>query len=170
MNDQSDDNTDKTTPLEEDTKVPPTSSSDVADSANRSGTLILQSGARSFRTDKKSEGGDTSLNGSKAISLVIRGMVERISFDDRHSCTVGRADHKKAAPDVDLSSYGADQRGVSREHVRLEIKEDQLFLTDLGSTNGTLLRTEAVTAFTPYLLRNGDEIVLGRLVTQIVFD
>lgn len=170
MNDQSDKDTDKTTPLEDNTDVPGTTSADEADAATRSGTLILQSGARSFRTEKTSEGGGTALNGSKAISLVIRGMVERISFDDRHSCTVGRTDHKKAAPDVDLSSYGADQRGVSREHVRLEIKEDQLFLTDLGSTNGTLLRTEAITAFTPYLLRNGDEIVLGRLVTHVVFD
>lgn len=170
MNDQSDNDHDKTSPLGEENDNGDTDSLEAGGQIGRGETLILQSGARSFRIHKKADGGDTVLNGAQAVSLVIRGMVERISFAEHRALTVGRTDHKKAAPDIDLSSYGADQRGVSREHIRLEIKDDQLFLTDLGSTNGTLLRTEAVTAFTPYLLHNGDEIVLGRLVTHIVFD
>ncbi len=170
MNDQSDNDDEKTSPLGDEPANADSVASNSMGQIGHGETLILQSGARSFRLGKKVDGGDDVLNGAKAVSLVIRGMVERISFAERTACTVGRTDHKKAAPDIDLSSYGADQRGVSREHIRLEIKDDQLFLTDLGSTNGTALRTQVVTAFTPYLVHNGDEIILGRLVTQIVFD
>ncbi len=162
---------DKTAPLDEGAHLEETPVDETA--PNRSGTLIMQGGrgrtAQRTEEDTPQEG-DVLLNGSRVIELVIRGMAERISFANRDSLTVGRADHKKAAlPDIDLAKYGAAQRGVSREHIRLEIKNDQLFMTDLGSTNGTFLRGERVTAFTPYLIHASVEIALGRMVVQIIF-
>jgi pSer/pThr/pTyr-binding forkhead associated (FHA) protein len=168
MNNQSDADKNKTAPLEDDTQVP---AENVSHSPpTLSGTLIVPAGGRARRTGDPSQDGGVSLKDVRFIDLVIRGMTERVSLADRTSVTVGRADHKKAAlPDVDLSKYGAAQWGVSREHIRLDVRDDQLFMTDLGSTNGTFLRGEQVVAFAPYLIHEGDEIILGRLAVQVVF-
>ena len=160
---------DKTAPLEEEITAEQVSGEDFE--PTRSSTLVIQGGKGRSRRSAEAEGeGAAVLNGSRLIELVIRGMVEPVDFTNRDSLTVGRSDHKKAAlPDIDLAKYGAAQWGVSREHVRMEIRNDQLFLTDLGSTNGTLLRGERITAFTPYPVHSQDEITLGRMTLQVVF-
>ena len=137
----------------------------------RSGTLIVPQSGRLRKSSEEEADGGTHLNGRRQVYLVLRGMVEFVSFEHRPSFTVGRVDLKKggAVPDIDLSSYGAVQRGVSREHVRLEIRDDQLFITDLGSTNGTFLRGERIAPYTPYVIREEDEVVLGRLSLHIRF-
>ncbi len=160
---------DGTAPLEEEITIEQVSDEDFE--PTRSSTLVIQGGkGRSRRSAESEEEQEGVLNGSRLIELVIRGMVEPVDFTDRDALTVGRSDHKKAAlPDVDLAKYGAAQWGVSREHIRMEIRDDQLFLTDLGSTNGTFLRGERLTAFAPYQLRSQDEIALGRMTLQVVF-
>ncbi len=76
-------------------------------------------------------------------------------------------------------SLGRDQNNdivfseieVSRHHARLIRYEDTFLLEDLGSTNGTFVNGQRVSA--PYALRPGDEIALGPnlvLVFEQVFD
>ncbi len=52
-----------------------------------------------------------------------------------------------------------DDRDVSRRHARLEILEDHLVVTDLGSTNGTFVNDERVTR---RVLAAGDRLRIGR--------
>lgn len=105
-----------------------------------------------------------------SVRLVVRGMSEPIKFKDG-TAILGRSDHKRAMrPDVDLTHYGAVERGVSRQHARLEIKEQRLLLTDLDSVNGTQLRGTTLHAFAPVRVRRGDDVVLGRLAFKILFD
>jgi DNA-binding winged helix-turn-helix (wHTH) protein len=55
-----------------------------------------------------------------------------------------------------------DRPGVSRRHAQIVISGDGAMLEDLGSTNGTWLRGERLTAPAP--LGDGDEIRLGPAV------
>ena len=55
-----------------------------------------------------------------------------------------------------------DRPGVSRRHAQIVIRGDGAMLEDLGSTNGTWLRGERLTAAAP--LADGDEIRLGPAV------
>ncbi len=98
----------------------------------------------------------------------------RISLDylsgertfDQEVVTIGRPDPDRGShPDIDLSGDDA----VSRFHAELRRREDGYYLVDLGSTNGTRLGEEEVTALSEVKLKSGDEISLGektRLVVQ----
>lgn len=106
----------------------------------------------------------------KSVRLVVRGMSEPVKFKENRA-VLGRTDHKRAKhPDVDLTHFGAIERGVSREHVRLEVKDERLLITDLDSSNGTSLRGKPLRPFTPIKVRSGDDVVLGRLAFKILFD
>nr|MDQ2688064.1 FHA domain-containing protein [Armatimonadota bacterium] len=54
-----------------------------------------------------------------------------------------------------------DDPYVSGSHAQIIAEEDTFRLTDLGSTNHTLINGEELTANEPRLLASGDEIVIG---------
>lgn len=111
-----------------------------------------------------------SLGENREIILVIRGMVERLVIKDNKPITLGRSDMKtRFVPDIDLTPYGALDRGVSREHSRIHLEGDHLYITDLDSTNGTFLAGKRLDPHLPTLIRKGDELLLGRLAVQILF-
>jgi hypothetical protein len=84
--------------------------------------------------------------------------------------TLGRqGPPEKPAPDVDLGDYEALKRGVSRVHAVIQNHGSILTLTDLGSTNGTLLNGEKLSPNKPRIIKSNDEIRLGRLVMRIQF-
>ncbi|MFW5696661.1 MAG: FHA domain-containing protein [Phototrophicaceae bacterium] len=103
------------------------------------------------------------------LILLIRGMVERLTVRQDTAIVLGRADSvKRFYPEVDLTPYGALDRGVSREHARLQVSDGQLIITDLGSTNGTFLAGERLEPNVPTTIQRGDELLLGRLAVQIM--
>lgn len=116
--------------------------------------------------------GDTPLSGDvHRIVLVIRGMRHEILLGNEESLVMGRLDQRSSSrPDIDLTPFGGATRGVSREHVRLTVHDRHLYLTDLGSTNGSLFKGERLAADEPRLLHNGDEVVLGRLAIRFILD
>jgi hypothetical protein len=77
--------------------------------------------------------------------------------------TIGIMRYGDKRPDLDLRSHVADEKGVSRQHVRLEPEHDSLCLTDLASTNGTWINRERIPGNRPIALRDGDVISLGGL-------
>jgi pSer/pThr/pTyr-binding forkhead associated (FHA) protein len=54
---------------------------------------------------------------------------------------------------------------VSQLHARLFRREDQFYVEDLGSTNGTYLNRKKVTA--PIAIRRGDRLQVGRTVLEM---
>ena len=58
-----------------------------------------------------------------------------------------------------------DQPGISRQHARIIASDGQVVLEDLGSTNGTFLNGERVTA--PVPLRDGDTLKLGQTTLRV---
>ena len=83
---------------------------------------------------------------------------------------IGRLDPASASfPDVDLTSYGGLEKGVSRRHAKVNRRGSEIFIEDLGSINGTFLNRERLKPYLPQMLNSGDELQLGKLVLQVSF-
>ncbi len=72
-------------------------------------------------------------------------------------------------PHADLSSYGAHEKGVSRQHVKIIRKYGLVYVADLGSSNGTMLNGKMLVPHTERVMRSGDELRLGRLTMRVIF-
>ncbi|MAS34653.1 MAG: hypothetical protein CL610_11645 [Anaerolineaceae bacterium] len=162
MNDESDSIEKGTAPLE----------SPKSPSLSNNETAIVPDGINRVKRNDKPVDDDTLVTDRYNVKLVIRGMTEIVNFGGvRSTYVLGRIDHTTAArPDIDLSHLGAAERGVSRKHARLHLQDDHLYITDLNSSNGSRLNNERLYPYTPVQLRSGDEVVLGRLAIQILFD
>jgi len=83
---------------------------------------------------------------------------------------IGRLDPASASfPDVDLTSAGGLEKGVSRRHAKITRRGSEVFIEDLGSINGTFLNCKKLTPYLPQALKSGDELQLGRLILQVSF-
>jgi len=83
---------------------------------------------------------------------------------------VGRADlSEKFTLGLDLTAWGAQDKGVSRRHAQLAGLNGQVYLCDLGSVNGTRLNGVKLPSNHSALVKNGDVIECGRmrLVTYV---
>jgi hypothetical protein len=104
------------------------------------------------------------------VSLILHGIFERFVLHEGRHIKLGRFEPDKRQPDeLDLTPYGASERGVSRFHAQIFLKHNQLFITDLQSSNGTYIRGIKVTAYIPAALCKGDEVRLGRLTLRVMF-
>jgi hypothetical protein len=74
-----------------------------------------------------------------------------------------------AQPDVSLNPYEAEEKGVSRQHIRITRKHDLIYVADAGSTNGSFLNGMRLNCNSERVLRNGDELRLGHLKIRVSF-
>lgn len=105
-------------------------------------------------------------------SIIIRlhDYSQPISVEPKEELLVGRSDDRSGLTlDLDLGPYGAAEKGVSRRHAMIRRGEDTLTLVDLGSTNGTHLNGQKLNPNQPRVLRDGDEIRMGKLIFHIFF-
>jgi hypothetical protein len=108
--------------------------------------------------------------GEREIVLVIRSMIERVHIPKDTRLVLGRSHTQtRFMPDVDLTAYGAADRGVSREHAQLWMEDEKIFIQDLNSTNGTFVNQQQLEPNTPTEIVSGDELLLGRLGIQLLF-
>ena len=114
---------------------------------------------------------DTTTITKHRISLFIRGLTESIDIKDGESIYIGRSDTNATESHfIDLTPYGALERGVSRKHLQLTVKDNKLYAVDLQSANHTYLDGVQLEAKTEYVLRAGANIVLGRMPITILFE
>lgn len=114
---------------------------------------------------------------SKDSLLVMR--IRDLDFDyelrpqvKEHELVVGRITVNSAmAPDVDLSACNAERLGVSRLHMALRYEKatNAIHIYDLGSANGTFVNGQKLHPKEMRILRDGDEVRLGRLVTRMIY-
>lgn len=71
---------------------------------------------------------------------------------------------------ADLSPYQAADKGVSRRHALLHRMKRTIMITDLGSRNGTFLNGARLLPQQARIVRDGDEIQLGKLRFRIHFE
>lgn len=114
--------------------------------------------------------GTARFNQSATIVLQIRDNPSPIEIVPQQETIIGRYDGSSAStPTIDLTPYGAYENGVSRIHAAIRRGEDTLTLVDLGSVNGTHLNGQRLIPNQPRVLRDGDEIRIGKLVCHIYF-
>lgn len=98
--------------------------------------------------------------------LVIQSTNTDLPFPSgKPQITLGREDPVSSIfPDIDLTPYGAQEAGVGRQHARITIQNQAVYIEDLNSVNGTLVNKQRIPPNQPVQLNNGDEIRLGLLV------
>lgn len=92
----------------------------------------------------------------------------RIELPLSKEVVIGRLDAGHAIfPDVDLTQEEGMEMGVSRRHARISLRQDQVFIEDLNSLNGTLLNSTRLVPELPYPIKDGDQVQLGRLLLTV---
>lgn len=69
--------------------------------------------------------------------------------------------------DLNLTEYGAKEKGVSRRHASIKPTNGQLYLIDHGSTNGTHVGTRKLVPNQPYPINDRDVIAFGNLFFMV---
>ncbi len=104
------------------------------------------------------------------IVIHIRDAANPIVAKPGSKIVLGRADSSSPIkPDLDLTPYGALEKGVSRQHAAICRSDDTLTLVDMDSANGTHLNGQRLPPAQPRIIRDGDEIRLGKVVAHIYF-
>jgi pSer/pThr/pTyr-binding forkhead associated (FHA) protein len=81
---------------------------------------------------------------------------------------VGRLDAAHGIfPELDMTTDGGLEQGVSRRHARVYTRDGTCFVEDLDSTNGTFLNDERVTPYLPYAFRDSDSLMFGTMRTKV---
>ncbi len=104
-----------------------------------------------------------------ALALYVTGEADPLVLPYRERTVLGRSACSQDEPCVNLSEYGADSLGVSRRHATITFSGEDCLLEDLGSTNGTWLNGNRLTAYQPHPLQNGDVVQLGQLIIFVYF-
>jgi hypothetical protein len=89
----------------------------------------------------------------------------------QHNLIIGRTatdGSMSRVPDLDLSPYGAYEKGVSRHHLKL-CRDSAVYVNDLGSANGTFINGQRLMPNIDYPLHHGDELRAGRLKIKVKF-
>lgn len=145
------------------------------------GALLAEPGAgrttRSLDDTDFEEGtpkwGSARFNARTHLKLGIDGGANNFIFDadEIDELVFGRVDPNTGeAPAINLTDYGALDKGVSRRHASIMRKDGSLYLVDFASGNGTFLNGQKLVANQPRVLRDGDEVRLGHLVVKITFE
>ncbi len=106
------------------------------------------------------------------VILEIELLVAQVRFSFPYSevldIALGRRDHSTGiTPQVDLTAYGGSELGVSRQHATIKRQGVSLYLVDHRSINGTYLNGQELLPEQPRMLRDGDDIQLGKLTLRI---
>jgi pSer/pThr/pTyr-binding forkhead associated (FHA) protein len=119
------------------------------------------------------ESGETAEEDSTpplGLRLTIPGNGRELNVPLTKGVNIGRLDAASASfPDVDLSSEGGLEKGVSRRHAKITRQGREIVIEDLGSINGTFLNHKKLTPYLAQALKNGDELQLGKLILQVSF-
>ena len=104
------------------------------------------------------------------FSLRLADTGQPIPLTQESRITLGRLDEERGLhPDIDLTRFGAVEKGVSAMHAVIDHDFESVQITDIGSTNGTYINDRWLNPNQAYILHSGDEIRFGRLVTRIQF-
>lgn len=107
----------------------------------------------------------------QAVVLRVMGSTNVLHLPMQEYVIIGRYDQPGIGQaDVDLTPHGAQEHGVSRQHIVITMRADGVTVKDLKSTNGTFLNGYGLNPLQTYRLRHGDRLTLGRLMLQVLFD
>ncbi len=102
------------------------------------------------------QGGRSARGGGGRLRVIEPAETKGHTYELADELTVGRA----GGCQITL-----DDTFVSQLHARVFRRDGQLFVEDLGSTNGTFLNRKKVTA--PVAIRKGDRLQIGKTVMEL---
>jgi len=110
------------------------------------------------------------LHSSSFVTLDLLDTNKKITLKTKGHILLGRADKDSQwQPTVDLTPYGAIEKGVSRVHADLYFESDQVFVLELGSANGTRLNGVPLQIGGAQQIHNGDLLEMGHLRVKVYF-
>lgn len=113
--------------------------------------------------------GRAGMRASVSLRVRVLSTGRQIPLPPTEEVQVGRLDAAHGIfPDVDLTSDGGLEGGVSRRHCKIYQEEDSYLVEDLGSANGTFLNGERLTPYLSHTLENGDELQLGLVKMEVI--
>lgn len=113
---------------------------------------------------------DMSMYGPNVIVMLFDSMPDPLVVYVTQQAVLGRrtTDHS-IQPRIDLSPYGAYEKGISRVHAVIRRTQRGVFIEDLGSSNGSQLNGERLAVHMPTQVTSGDRLTLGMLSFEIFF-
>lgn len=103
------------------------------------------------------------------ITLHILDTGQFLPLMGQDTFTLGRLSQGQSqGPDIDLTDYNAYMQGVSRVHASISVDKGRVYLTDLGSVNGTRVNGVRLEPHASRTLQNGDIVILGKLKVQAI--
>jgi hypothetical protein len=145
------------------------------DSSPKVGTAILGDAAppqaeQGQETDSSVQPGSDVFDDNMLLRLEVMNAADGLVVDPRHETVIGRRDPATGmAPDIDLTAFSGYKLGVSRKHAVLRVRSKQLEILDLGSSNGTIVNGVRIAPHEPRLLRDGDQLLMGKLTMRVRF-
>ena len=104
-----------------------------------------------------------------SCSLHVLDTGQIIPLTGRNEFTLGRiAEGQNAFPDIDLTSYRAYEKGVSRLHATIQVGDQQVTVMDLNSVNGTRINGLKIAPQEPHPISHGDILTLGKMKIQLL--
>lgn len=101
------------------------------------------------------------------VSLHLLGSGRILPLLGNDEFILGRvSEGQSILPDVDLEPFHAYEAGVSRLHALVKVHKSQVSITDLGSSNGTLVNNMSISPHVQHSLNHKDVIRLGKLDIQ----
>jgi hypothetical protein len=70
-------------------------------------------------------------------------------------------------PEIDLAHDGPDANTTSRRHAVITKQSDQVFIEDLGSTNGTFINGKKIDPHLREPIKSGDILRMGKLTVEV---
>jgi len=113
-----------------------------------------------------------NLGRPKEILLLGDNVLRRLElYSHQNTYILGRfSDSYRYTNYIDLSAFGGQTLGVSRNHAQIQMQGDSIYLTDLDSRNGTYLLGKRLAPNQPVVLPSGATIILGRLALQLIIN
>lgn len=104
------------------------------------------------------------------LRVEVQGSSTPLLIIPQQEMVIGRVDPASGdSPALDLSPYAAYQMGISRRHAIIQWDNEQLYILDLGSRNGSYVNGKKVQPHQPFKLRDGDEMRLGKMSLKLFF-
>lgn len=102
------------------------------------------------------------------VSFYMPGRTDPVIVNGMKTITIGRRDPKRQInPTIDLTEDHGAKLGVSRMHAELNFVNNQYYVKDTGSSNGTWVNETKLQPYQPHPVNSGDQIRIGQIAIMI---
>ena len=120
------------------------------------------------KLDKMPDAVETAVGGSNTNIVFASPDGSRLEIPEKDEVIIGREDPiSEVFPDVDLTSLGGMEKGVSRKHAVIHRSGTDFTVEDMGSTNGTYINRKRIQPHAPQTIKPGDEVKFGKLSLSV---